>query len=182
MMLQSFASQKNSPSYPQPKASFISKASNLSSASFTVSERKLPYNETKKKVKQSEKQLELKVKAITRCKKGKRKHNWARRTAFIVRREIKTENDWRTEYQTLKGLCPGSSTYNYNPVVSTSYLTGPNLCLAKLQKYSYTNCPIAKYLRGKGSKFCTLGETEVHAPKFKVINFNYKPPKPNGKH
>jgi hypothetical protein len=152
-------------SYRPKTAQPLSSKSVSSTLAPTLSTRKLPFNETKHRRKQTDKQMELTVKKISTNIVGRR--NKAYRHNYNCTREIPEVQDWQVEYKTRQG-----GAHVYNPNAPSFYdatkfdetsraggggfsrIQGPMLARHRLKKYKhFPDHPIAKYLKGKGKKY-----------------------------
>jgi hypothetical protein len=154
------------------------------SCTSTLSTRKLPFNETKHRRKQTDKQMEHTVKKISTNIVGKR--NKAYRHNYNCTREIPELQDWQIEYRVRK-----AEAINYYPerfYDATKFdekarggggrfscYEGPMLARHMLKKYKHLpDHPIAKYLKCKGKKYYDLeDESNVKPIKIRI----YKQPR-----
>lgn len=161
-----------------PKYSKVNKAicSSNHQTLYSISERMLPYQETKVRCKQAQKRLELHVIRISTNPIPKNRTLKTRRSTYNERRTTKGEIPWQKFYkaQLNKYYKIGPNTYNpempyqiYDPTLfdekrldSSGWAPffGPNMGRHKLKKFKhFPDSPYAKFLKTpKGRKYYDL--------------------------
>lgn len=171
LLSQSFCFKSQPRNFQPPRPTTACKsgpALSFSKQSYTLSDRKVPYHETKQRAKQSEKQIAIHTARIATSNPGKNMRYVLQRSVYNETRGMVNKVDWKSEYARRLMKSTDLPYRVYDPAkgpVNTGNLYGPRMARHNLTKYrNQLDHPIAKYLKGKGKKLYDIERKAVNKP------------------